>query len=75
MYEQHFSLKAKPFSLIPDPEFLHFSARHKVAYSLLEYGLHEQSGLTVITGEVGSGKTTLIRYLLADVDQSQVAIG
>jgi type II secretory pathway predicted ATPase ExeA len=46
-----------------------------VAYSLLEYGLHEQSGLTVITGEVGSGKTTLIRYLLADIDQSQLAIG
>ena len=75
MYEQHFSLKAKPFSLIPDPEFLHFSARHKVAYSLLEYGLHEQSGLTVITGEVGSGKTTLIRYLLADISQSQLAVG
>ena len=54
MYEQYFALKAKPFSLIPDPGFLHFSAKHKVAYSLLEYGLHEQSGLTVITGEVGS---------------------
>ena len=56
--EQHFALKGKPFSLIPDSDFLHFSAKHKVAYSLLEYGLHEQSGLTVITGEVGSGKTT-----------------
>lgn len=75
MYERHFALKKKPFSLIPDPEFLHFSAKHKVAYSLLEYGLHEQSGLTVITGEVGSGKTILIRYLLADIDQDQLAIG
>ncbi len=75
MYLQHFGLKEKPFSLIPDPSFLHFSDKHKVAYSLLEYGLHEQSGLTVITGEVGSGKTTLIRHLLSEIDQSQLAIG
>ena len=75
MYRQHFGLKAKPFSLIPDPRFLHFSDKHKVAYSLLEYGLHEQSGLTVITGEVGSGKTTLIRHLLSEIDQSELAIG
>jgi len=75
MYRQHFGLKAKPFSLIPDPSFLHFSNKHKVAYSLLEYGLHEQSGLTVITGEVGSGKTTLIRHLLSEIDQSELAIG
>lgn len=75
MYRQHFGFKEKPFSLIPDPNFLHFSDKHKVAYSLLEYGLHEQSGLTVITGEVGSGKTTLIRYLLSQIDQSQLAIG
>jgi general secretion pathway protein A len=75
MYRQHFGLKAKPFSLIPDPAFLHFSDKHKVAYSLLEYGLHEQSGLTVITGEVGSGKTTLIRHLLSEIDQSELAIG
>ena len=75
MYRQHFGLKAKPFSLIPDPNFLHFSDKHKVAYSLLEYGLHEQSGLTVITGEVGSGKTTLIRHLLSEIDQSELAIG
>ena len=75
MYRQHFGFKEKPFSLIPDPNFLHFSDKHKVAYSLLEYGLHEQSGLTVITGEVGSGKTTLIRYLLSQIDQSQLTIG
>jgi len=75
MYRQHFGLRDKPFSLIPDPKFLHFSAKHKVAYSLLEYGLHEQAGLTVITGEVGSGKTTLIRYLLGQVDQQDLTIG
>jgi len=75
MYREHFGFKEKPFSLIPDPNFLHFSEKHKLAYSLLEYGLHEQSGLTVITGEVGSGKTTLIRHLLGEIDQSQLAIG
>lgn len=75
MYREHFGFKEKPFSLIPDPSFLHFSDKHKLAYSLLEYGLHEQSGLTVITGEVGSGKTTLIRHLLGEIDQTQLAIG
>ena len=75
MYTQHFGLREKPFSLIPDPKFLHLSAKHKVAFSMLEYGLHEQSGLTVITGEVGSGKTTLIRHLLNQIDQQQLTIG
>ncbi|MGB5325949.1 MAG: AAA family ATPase, partial [Pseudomonadales bacterium] len=68
-------MKEKPFSLIPDPRFLHFSDKHKAAYSMLEYGLHEQTGITVITGEVGSGKTTLLRHLLAQVDQEALTIG
>ena len=51
----------KPFSLIPDPEFLYLSKRHKVALSMLEYGLTDQAGFVVISGEVGSGKTTLVR--------------
>ncbi len=75
MYLQHFGLKEKPFSLIPDPRFLHLSDKHKVAYSLLEYGLHEQSGLTVITGEIGSGKTTLIRHLLSQIDSENLTVG
>ncbi len=75
MYRQHFGLSEKPFSLIPDPAFLHMSAKHKTAYSMLEYGLHEQTGITVISGEVGSGKTTLIRHLLSQIDQSQLAVG
>ena len=62
-------------SLIPDPNFLHFSDKHRVADSLLEYGLHEQSGLTVITGEVGSGKTTLIRFLLTEIDKDSLLVG
>lgn len=75
MYRQHFGLAEKPFSLIPDPRFLHFSAKHQIAYSMLEYGLHEQSGITVISGEVGSGKTTLIRHLLKQIDHGQLTIG
>ncbi len=75
MYLEHFKLTEKPFSLIPDPGFLHFSDKHKTAYSLLEYGLWEQTGITVITGEVGSGKTTLLRHLLQQIDQSELSIG
>ncbi|MBT8148660.1 MAG: AAA family ATPase [Gammaproteobacteria bacterium] len=75
MFRQHFGLQEKPFSLIPDPKFLHFSDKHRAAYSMLEYGLHEQSGITVITGEVGSGKTTLLRHLLGQIDHQQLTIG
>ncbi|MBT8139892.1 MAG: AAA family ATPase [Gammaproteobacteria bacterium] len=75
MYRQHFGLKEKPFSLIPDPRFLHFSDKHKMAYSMLEYGLHEQTGITVITGEVGSGKTTLLRHLLANINHQELTVG
>lgn len=64
MYETHFGLREKPFSLIPDPEFLYLGRGHGIAFSLLQYGVSEQTGFVVITGEVGSGKTTLIRRLL-----------
>lgn len=64
MYEAHYGFREKPFSLIPDPDFLYLSGGHKLAMSLLEYGLSDQTGFVVITGEVGSGKTTLIRRLL-----------
>ncbi len=75
MYREHFQLREKPFTLIPDPGYLHFSDKHKTAYSLLEYGLWEQTGITVITGEVGSGKTTLLRHLLTEIDQKELSIG
>ncbi len=64
MYEAHYGFHEKPFSLIPDPEFLFLSRSHKLALNLLEYGLSDQTGFVVITGEVGSGKTTLVRRLL-----------
>jgi type II secretory pathway predicted ATPase ExeA len=67
MYESFFELKCKPFSLLPDPDFLFLSSRHSVALSLLEYSLTGQAGFCVITGDIGSGKTTLVRAFLGRV--------
>jgi type II secretory pathway predicted ATPase ExeA len=67
MYEAFFNLKNKPFSLLPDPEFLFLSSRHAIGLSLLEYSLTGQAGFCVITGEIGSGKTTLVRAFLERV--------
>ena len=64
MYERFYGFQEKPFSILPDPSFLYFSAKHSMALALLDYGLMNQAGFNVITGEVGTGKTTLIRYLL-----------
>lgn len=64
MYEASYGLRAKPFTLVPDPEFLFLGSRHKMALSLLEYGLVNGSAFIVITGEPGTGKTTLLNQLL-----------
>lgn len=63
MYEAFYHLRAKPFQLSPDPNFFYGSKGHKRAMSYLEYGLHQGEGFIVITGEVGAGKTTLVRHL------------
>lgn len=76
MYEKHFGLQDKPFNLIPDPDYLYLSSKHRVALSLLEYALLETAaGLSVISGEVGSGKTTLIRKLMRRIDHDQLTVG
>lgn len=67
MYESFYGLREKPFSLLPDPSFLYFGQPHSMAYAVLEYGVLNQAGFTAITGEVGSGKTTLIRHLLSRI--------
>lgn len=68
MYTDYFGFKEKPFTLSPDPAFLYLSKQHQRALSMLTYGLETQAGVTVITGEVGSGKTTLIRHVLHTID-------
>lgn len=74
MYEAYYRLQAKPFTLLPDPGFLYLGARHKMALSLLEYGLLNGSTFIVITGEPGTGKTTLLNRLL-DQSRHQWTIG
>ncbi len=69
MYETFYNLKEKPFTLLPDPDFLYLSEKHRKALTLLEYALMSQAGFTVISGEIGTGKTTLIRHLLNNMEK------
>lgn len=64
MYEAFFNLTQKPFDLLPDPDFLYMSSSHKKALSYLDYGIRERVGFILLTGEVGSGKTTIVRNLI-----------
>ncbi|MEP5760241.1 MAG: AAA family ATPase [Litoreibacter sp.] len=66
LYSAHFELSERPFALTPDPDFLFWTKIHKRAFSVLEYGLFTGAPITLITGEVGAGKTTLIQYLLGN---------
>lgn len=68
MYEEYYGLREKPFSIQPDPGFIYFLRRHELAYAMLEYGIQNRAGFSVITGEVGCGKTSLIRHLLNNLD-------
>jgi general secretion pathway protein A len=68
MYTSHFKLKENPFSLTPDPKYLFLSSQHREALHHLIYGIKEKKGFIVITGGIGTGKTTLSRALLAGMD-------
>ena len=70
MYEAFFGLREKPFSLSPSPRFLYLSEGHKEALALLKYGVLERQGFILLTGEVGTGKTTMVRTLLDSLDSS-----
>ena len=69
MYESFYGLKEKPFNLLPDPEYLFMSQGHENTYTHLEYAILENKGFVVITGEIGSGKTTLINFLLERIGE------
>ena len=68
MYEAYFGLKENPFSLSPDPRYLYLSPQHQEALNCLIYGIGERKGFMVVTGGIGTGKTTLCRALLAGLD-------
>jgi len=67
LYESYFGLTERPFSIAPDPDYLYMSSRHKEAMAHLSYGLSQGGCFIVLTGEVGTGKTTLCRNLLTDL--------
>jgi putative secretion ATPase (PEP-CTERM system associated) len=67
MYTDFFNLKVKPFELVPNPAFLYQSRSHKKALNYLKYGLHERAGFILLTGEVGSGKTTIVRNIISEI--------
>ncbi len=69
MYETYYGFREKPFSLVPDPDFLYLGRHHRAALNILEYGLRGEASFALISGEVGSGKTILIRRFLRMVDQ------
>ncbi|MFK8066646.1 MAG: ExeA family protein [Gammaproteobacteria bacterium] len=64
MYEQFFGFREKPFSLLPDPDLLYLGNKHSMALALLQYAILNQIMVTVLSGEIGSGKTTLIRHII-----------
>src|SRR3979411_1976562 len=74
MYEAFYQLREKPFSILPDPDLIYLWKMHSMAFTMLEFGVMNNAGFTVITGEIGSGKTTLVRYLLKKISP-QLTVG
>src|SRR5262249_51181576 len=72
MYETFYGFAEKPFSLSPDPNFLFRSQSHANAFDLLQYAIERREGFVVVTGDIGTGKTTLCRALLEQIDPATV---
>ena len=68
MYEEFYHFKEKPFQIVPNPAYLYRSEKHDKARTYLEYGLRENVGFILLSGEIGSGKTMLIQYILTGLD-------
>src|SRR6185295_13003063 len=71
MYEHFYGLRERPFDLTPNPRYLFLTNRHREALGNLEYGIAARKGITVLTGEAGTGKTTLVRTALARAQSRQ----
>lgn len=69
MYEAFYGLTKRPFRTVPDPEGFYWSESHSQAFAMLRYGILSRAPVTVVTGEIGAGKTTLIRHLLTEVPE------
>ena len=74
MYEEFYGLQERPFTTVPDPQFLYWSEAHQMAFAVLYYGVVTRAPITVITGEIGAGKTTLLRRLLAEIPE-EITVG
>jgi general secretion pathway protein A len=74
MYEAFYQLRQKPFSILPDPDMIYWGKMHSMAFTMLEFGVMNNAGFTVISGEIGSGKTTLVRHLLRSINPD-IAVG
>lgn len=74
MYKEFYGLKESPFSIQPDPDYLYFGRNHSYAYAMMEYGIRDKAGFIVISGEIGCGKTTLVRHLLNNL-ASNLTVG
>ncbi len=72
MYEDFYELRARPFLTVPDPDYLYWSGRHHMAFTVLEYSILTRAPIAVVTGGIGTGKTTLLRKLLKDVPNELV---
>ncbi|MBJ6372515.1 ExeA family protein [Sedimentitalea arenosa] len=71
-YQDYFGLRDRPFTLVPDPEFLFWSPQHRRAYSVLEFGVLSRAPITLLTGEIGTGKTTLLHNLLSQLEDDVI---
>jgi general secretion pathway protein A len=74
MYESFYGFNEKPFTIQPDPDFLFLSNRHSLAYAMLEYGVRNRAGFSVICGDIGCGKTTLLRHLINNLGD-EITVG
>ena len=74
MYLNHFGLDRKPFDISPDPSFLWMSENHKEALAHLKYGIIDDKGFLVLTGDVGTGKTAMIQYLIQSIDLATIVV-